>query len=178
MSSLVRSYLFDREVSDSRMSIVKKTLGLAMFRPATRLEDTEHATDLVPCIKIDQLAVRVRNYNAKNYAGEITMRCGRTATPITELQKIFSGNATHMFYGIMNYNNDSFYWWVLVDLNRFRSIIRENPLLLNEFNIIPNRDGQSSFMVIPLKLISECVVHSSRYLESIVKGYALEAACP
>ena len=65
-----------------------------------------------------------------------------------------------------------------MDLNRFRSIIRENPLLLNEFNIIPNRDGQSSFMVIPLKLISECVVHSSRYLESIVKGYVLEAACP
>lgn len=174
----VGSYLFDREVSDSRMQIVKETLGLALFRTATQLEDTGYATDLVSNFKIERLAVRVRNHSAKKFAGEITIRCGRTTTPVTELQKICNGSATHFFYGIMNHSNDSLCWWVLIDLDCFREIIKNRPELFNSFKVITNRDGQSCFMVIPLKLISESVVHSSRYLENIMKGLVLEAACP
>jgi hypothetical protein len=178
MNPTIQSYFTDRIIADSRMSMVKKTLGLACFKVSSFSQDVKKATDLIPFIKIDQLAVRVRNCDAIKYAGEITIRCGRTTTPLTEFHKICEGNASHMFYGIMNTDNASFFWWVLIDLVRFRCLLQTKPELLNAFSIIPNRDAQSCFMAIPLKTIPECVVHSSVYLENLMKNKIYEAACP
>lgn len=178
MSLPVQSYLFDRKISDLRMSLVKSTLGHICFKNSSHTEDVNMATDLVPSIEIGRLAVRVRNNSALKYVGEITMRFGRVTTPSTEFRKICDGNASHMFYAIMNSSGSAFYWWVLVDLNRFRQRIGANPALLNSFTIIPNKDRQSCFMAIPLNLIPDCVVHSSIYLENIMKEKILEAACP
>ena len=151
---------------------------MACFKLSSFSEDVKKATDLIQYIKIDQLAVRVRNCDAIKYAGEITIRCGRATTPLTEFHKICKGNASHMFYGIMNKDNASFFWWVLIDLMRFRLLIQTRPEMLNVFSIIPNRDAQSCFMAIPLKTISDCVVHSSVYLEKLMKNKIYEAACP
>jgi len=178
MNLSIQSYFTDRMTADSRMSLVKSTLGLACFQNSSFSQDVKKATDLIPFIRINQLAVRVRNNDAIKYKGEITIRFGRTTTPTTEFKKICEGNASHMFYGIMNPDNTSFFWWVLVDLMRFRLLIKTKSELLNKFAIIPNRDGQSCFMAIPLKTIPECVVHSSVYLENLIKNKIYEAVCP
>ena len=61
MSLPVQSYLFDRKISDLRMSLVKSTLGHICFKNSSHTEDVNMATDLVPSIEIGRLAVRVRD---------------------------------------------------------------------------------------------------------------------
>lgn len=152
-------WLRDKGWSDRLLPEIKGILGHHLFMVAPREEDVEHATDLMALSLTLPTGVRVacrvrrgeqlRRANA--WGEEFTIRSGRPNGVKTELAKILEGWGSHLFYG---FADEGLLCWLLGDLSVFRlwfhrwSATHGGALPGQD---IPNRDGSSRFLAIPIE---------------------------
>lgn len=100
------------------------------------LDDRTKCTDLKTVET--RTSVRIRKYADLRYKNEFTIRSYSHGIT-TELEKIATGWGDYILYCFANKDETSIDFWILGDLNVFRSIIFNNPKLME--NVRNNRDG-------------------------------------
>ena len=114
--------------------------------------DAERATDMTIKVVGGNVAVRVRR-DATRFR-DLTIRSRRSSGRKTELEKIREGFADWYLYAWTI--NGTISEWVLVDLGR----VRESGLLDKPRKEIPNKDGTTFFVGIPIAELEQnsCIV--------------------
>ena len=157
-------YNNDREWSDGFIPEIKRILSGVLIAEAPFKEDTKHNTDLMVLnLKPYRIACRIRRNKYLEYSDQLTTRAGRPNGASSEFQKTRDGWGDIFFYGIANAAGTKLVFWIVGDLNVFRSYIenyqRENngelPGILKT-----NKDG-TEFRVIFYREIPGFVVASS-----------------
>ncbi len=100
------------------------------------LDDQTKCTDLKTVET--RTSVRIRKYADLRYKNEFTIRSYSHGIT-TELEKIATGWGDYILYCFANQDETNIDFWILGDLNVFRSIIFNNPKLME--NVRNNRDG-------------------------------------
>jgi hypothetical protein len=149
------------------------------FRLGTAKEDMQECTDMVLEVDGGQIAARLRRYeshtrpNGKKYR-DLTIR-SYSRGGITELQKLKSGRSPvkWYFYSWLD-QQDDLAEWVLIDVPKMLAA----GVLNKSRPEIPNKDGSTRFIGIPLAELRSCqavirarMLHGDYWIE-----YELEAA--
>lgn len=144
----------DGYLPEVRRVLAANAIHLLDIDVATFHQDVKEATDMLVTVRgVKAVAVRLRR--AQYPQRDLTIRAERKSGATTELEKIISGKGDFYLYG--------WTWdmqiaeWMLVDLHR----LRESGLL-QDSQLIPNRDGQTAFIAIPYYRLAArgCVVNS------------------
>lgn len=108
-------------------------------------EDTKESFDLTYKSKVD-ISVRIRDNKMLTYC-DFTIRCRSLYGNKTEIDKLKEGKGSVYLYAWKSIDNTRLEAWILVDINKFRSVLTEY-----ETKEIPNADG-TKFKAYPIKLL-------------------------
>lgn len=155
----VPAWIKDKQWSDQLLPAIKRILGEHLLMAAPREEDIERATDLMSVELVLpsglRVACRVRRAaqlrRDTSYGEQFTIRSKRPNGVKCELAKIVEGWGSHLFYG---FADEDLVCWLLGDLSVFRLwFLRYLASHGGEMpgEDIPNRDGSSRFLAIPIE---------------------------
>lgn len=107
--------------------------------------DMKRATDYMLRVDGGDMAVRVRTPSYKDRYRDWTIRASRASGAETELSKLRDGHGRWYFYG-WGKSSTELADWVLIDLDAVRAC----GILNDEWPLIPNVDGVTWFIAIPV----------------------------
>jgi len=140
-------------------------------------EDVKRNTDLIvlsvkDATKITRFACRIRRhsyYHNWRYRQEVTLRAARNSGTTTELAKVLSGWGDYMIYGFVNKKEDGLAQAVMIDLEKFREIVKKDPSIVLVNRFIGNYDASTAFLPIRFGKYPELLVHET--------GFGVEEFC-
>jgi len=108
--------------------------------------DVHRATDLIVQVADGDLALRVRDFEkGARHGFDLTLRCRRSSGAETELSKILRGCARWYLYEWVRAGKVERY--VFLDMN----VVRASGILERPWREIPNPDGTTWFIAIPIE---------------------------
>lgn len=90
---------------------------------STSQEDTKESFDLVYKSRVE-VSIRIRNNTYLKYA-DLTIRSKSKYGNKTELNKLIEGKGSIYLYAWKTINNEYFQSWILVDINKIRSLFTD-----------------------------------------------------
>lgn len=127
----------EKYINDVRDILQANAMHIVKIEVATPEEDMKQATDLKIKITAGDVAVRIRR--GKYDFRDITIRAYKNGNK-TELHKLREGYGDWYLYAWEDKNQDGIAEWVLVDINKARSLFNENK------EVKMNKDGNSGFV--------------------------------
>lgn len=134
----------NRQWSDLYIDEIKRIIGPYVLDVSSFDQDVQEATDLIVIKAGDfRIACRVRRPGFfPRYRYDFTVRSLNGSGSQTELDKIYSGWASMMFYGHAEHGDAPVIKnWMLVDLNAFRYHCIANPDRVHYKSCINSEDG-------------------------------------
>jgi len=92
---------------------------------STEEEDTKESFDLVYNSKVE-ISVRIRGYKYWKEYCDFTIRNKSKYNNKTELHKLIEGKGSLYLYAWKTMDEQKLYAWVLIDINKIRSLLSEN----------------------------------------------------
>ena len=134
----------DRHIPEMMRILRENAIYFMDIEVAGDYKDTEESTDLIVSVK-GGADVAVRTRFASCFFRDFTIRSRSFCGGETEIHKLRKGFAKWYLYAWEL--NNGFYEWILVDLD----CVRQNGLLDKDWTEKQNADGQTQFIIIPLK---------------------------
>ena len=118
--------------------LLRRTIEFNSSRISTKKEDTQESFDML--LYLDdmvekRISIRLRGNQYSDY-NDLTIRCKGKFKDYSELGKINDGKGETYFYGYLNKEKTKIVKWVLVDINKIRTLKNNN-------NITRNSDGSA-----------------------------------
>jgi hypothetical protein len=115
-------------INDIKMIIYQNISNLPkncfVVNESSEMEDTKLSFDLYFSADI-QISVRIRSFKYRNY-NDITIRSKAKYGGLTEIDKLIDGKGQIYFYGVLSENEEKIIKYVLFDINRIRSKLKDN----------------------------------------------------